>query len=362
MRNLEPPYQALNARLCTNRDDVWSAQVYPKTFVAWLKSNQHYPMLFCPRGQRGEKHLIPSKDTVFDFEAYQETIEKEGFTCRLGYGDDFLDTVGFHYSSKGKSVDLDFALYDQKHLLIVLEIADFFEAVICSMGMVIDANYKKTFLANQGHHIVWNTPPYGNQPLLAQQMSMLLQHGLLWAYNNTWAFCDRSHLAQWKGDRYGEDADYCQTINEYIIDYFGTPEQDKYFFELEGYPRFKFYNEHIEMTEYSHFYRLDTTTWGILLTLPGRSTEAYLDRSVLKEEASDKVLSIGPKGAAMFPVWMSGEDLLHYPPGLHRYTPYQKAHDLLVLDVPAGDYRQYYLYTLDEHGEQQDVGFLMRRE
>ena len=79
MRNLEPPYQALNAYLCTNRDDnMGRVQVYPKVFIEWLKSNQHYPMQFWPSG---EKHLIASKDAAFEFEAYQEVIEKEGFSC-----------------------------------------------------------------------------------------------------------------------------------------------------------------------------------------------------------------------------------------------------------------------------------------
>ena len=330
-------------------------QVYPKTFIEWLKCNQHYPMEFY-LGK--ERHLIASKDAAFDFDTYQEAIEKEGFSCVFGESKNPLDLVLFAYSSKAKSVILDFALYDQGHLFIVLEIADFFGAVISSNGMVIDANYKKTFLAYQHNNSAWSTPPYGNQPLLAQQMSMPLQYGLLYSYRNTWAFCDRSHLAEWKGDRYGEDAYYCLTVNEYIIDYFGASEEDKYFFEVEAYPLFKFYNDE----DYEHFYRLDATTWGILRTLPGHSTEEYLDRSVLEEEPSDRVLSIGSKGAIMFPAWMSGEDLLHYPPGLHRYTPYQKAHDVIVLDMPAGNYRQYHLYTSDEHGERQDVGFLMRRE
>ena len=363
MGKYEPPFR-VHATLCTDRDRLFRSQSYPKNFIDWLAASRSCALRF---SVLNENYALLHQEDDFDLEPFRKTIEQEGFYCILGDDKPGLEAVFLAYHRpQEERINLSFFPYDQAQLMIALEIADFFGAAICVYGRVIDANYKKGFLEHEHHNAAWETPPYGNQPMLARQMSAPLVHGPVRPYGGTWVLCNRPHLTEWKGDRFGEDGDYAPTAFMYIYEYFVAPEGEKNLFEREHYPLFMFYNERFdEHTLDDHdeyFYRIDPTTWGIILDFPGRPAGPHLYLSALEEVPRERVFSIGDQGAVMFPSWMSGEDLLDYPPGLHCYTPCQKAHDLIVLDVPAGNYRQYHLYALDEHGERQDVGFLMRRE
>lgn len=184
------------------------------------------------------------------------------------------------------------------------------------------------------------------------------------AYGVPFIFCDRKTLPLWKGVRFGYDAHFNPRIDDYWME-MGYIERQAYFFTFSGYedtrtipPGFFWVVPHQLLEYYCSF---SQTAWGIWHEKPIVNEHNVLLLESYEAVRQDVTIDISEEGAILFPGWMSGEDIVQYPVGVHKYTNKQEHADLVVLDLPPGIYAVDVFFPAGNIANEHALGFIMSK-
>lgn len=192
----------------------------------------------------------------------------------------------------------------------------------------------------------------------------LLRMETVTPYGPPFIFCARENLPLWKGARFGYKAHFNPRIDEYWME-MNAIDRQLYFFTFSGFesdraipPGFYWCVPH-QLEEY--YCDFGSNTWGIFHEKPNVLDHKLSLPTGFHETKLGCTITITDQGAILFPAWMSGADLMDYEFGLHKYTDKQAHHDLIVMDLEAGDYSVFVLFPEGNSANRDALGFMMRK-
>lgn len=179
-------------------------------------------------------------------------------------------------------------------------------------------------------------------------------------YVSLFVFCSREFVPAWKGSRHFESGFFSAAMFEYWHEDFLPKDRDTYFYTRPEVPKWFFWYLPKRLPEY--FYRFFNFAWALFHDKPAGFDNYSIDLQKFYKIKNITTIEIGNSGGALFPAWMTGDDIKNYTFGLHKYTSSQSWYDLVFLNLPQGTYNIYNLYDHQDTALAKQVGFLMTSE